>query len=48
MDDIIALADPKWIRVVGDFNVRGNIKTTITAVHAKDGVDTLNLGIAVP
>jgi len=37
LDDLVALCDPKWMKVVGDFNVRGNIKTVITAVHAKDG-----------
>lgn len=37
LDDLVALCDPKWMKVVGDFNVRGNIKTVITALHAKDG-----------
>ena len=37
LDDLVALCAPKWMKVVGDFNVRGNIKTVITAVHAKDG-----------
>lgn len=36
MDDLIALLDPWFIEVVGDFNVRGNIKTVITARHSKD------------
>ena len=35
MDDLVAAADPKWIEVVGDFNVRGNIKTIITATHTR-------------
>jgi 7-cyano-7-deazaguanine reductase len=35
LDDLIALLDPHEIEVVGDFNVRGNIKTVITSKHAK-------------
>lgn len=31
LDDLSAVAKPKWIRVVGDFNVRGGIKSVITA-----------------
>lgn len=34
-DDLVALLDPKHIKVVGDFNVRGNIKTVVTAEHKK-------------
>jgi 7-cyano-7-deazaguanine reductase len=37
LDDFIAEIDPKWVEVVGDFNVRGNIKTVITARHQKAG-----------
>lgn len=36
-DDLAALVQPRWLRVAGDFNVRGNIKTIITAVHVQDG-----------
>ncbi len=36
MDDLVELLDPKKIKVVADFNVRGNIHTVITAVHEKD------------
>jgi NADPH-dependent 7-cyano-7-deazaguanine reductase QueF len=28
---------PRWLEVVGDFNVRGNIHTVITTRHARDG-----------
>ncbi|MCC7442289.1 MAG: NADPH-dependent 7-cyano-7-deazaguanine reductase QueF [Bdellovibrionales bacterium] len=35
MDDLVDLLDPFEIEIVGDFNVRGNIKTVITARHAK-------------
>jgi 7-cyano-7-deazaguanine reductase len=33
LDDLSAKAKPKWIRVVGDFNVRGGVKSVITAVR---------------
>ena len=33
LDDLVAVAKPKWIRVVGDFNLRGGIKSVITATH---------------
>lgn len=36
MDDLIQLLDPHQIEVVGDFHVRGNIKTVVTARHAKE------------
>lgn len=46
LDDLVALCAPKWMKVVGDFNVRGNIKTVITAVHAQDGyVPAANLAL---
>jgi 7-cyano-7-deazaguanine reductase len=35
LDDLVRLLDPWEIEVVGDFNVRGNIKTVITSKHAK-------------
>jgi len=35
LDDLVASASPKWMRVVGDFNVRGGIKSVITAIHGK-------------
>jgi 7-cyano-7-deazaguanine reductase len=31
LDDLVAAASPTWMEVVGDFTVRGNIKTVITA-----------------
>src|SRR5579859_7794304 len=30
LDDLVALLSPRWIRVVGDFSVRGNVKTVVT------------------
>ena len=35
LDDLVAAAKPKWMRVVGDFNVRGGVKSVITATHGK-------------
>ena len=35
LDDLIGVLDPHWIRVSGDFNVRGNVKTVITAEHGE-------------
>jgi 7-cyano-7-deazaguanine reductase len=31
LDDVSARVKPKWMRVVGDFNVRGGVKSVITA-----------------
>ena len=33
LDDLVATVKPKWMKVVGDFNVRGGIKSIITATH---------------
>ena len=35
LNDLVALLNPRWIRVVGDYTVRGNIKTVIFAEHAQ-------------
>src|SRR5919204_1350591 len=37
LDDLVGLLDPRSIEVVGDFNVRGNIKTVVTARHMQKG-----------
>jgi 7-cyano-7-deazaguanine reductase len=37
LDDLVGLLDPHWIRVGGDFNVRGNIKTVVVAEHGTRG-----------
>ena len=37
LDDLVALLQPRWMEVVGDFNVRGNIKTVVTARHVAPG-----------
>jgi len=33
LDDLSAKVQPRWMRVVGDFNVRGGIKSVITATY---------------
>ena len=33
LNDLVALLSPRYCEVVGDFNVRGNIKTVIRATH---------------
>lgn len=35
LDDLVELLKPRWMKVVGDFNVRGNIKTVVTAEYPK-------------
>ena len=37
LDDLVDLVSPRFMEVVGDFNVRGNIKTVVTARHAQKG-----------
>ena len=37
LDDLVALLEPRYMEVVGDFNVRGNIKTVVTARHRASG-----------
>ena len=36
LDDFVKAADPKWIEIIGDFNVRGNIKTVVTATQTRE------------
>ena len=35
LDDLTGKVKPKWMQVVGDFNVRGGIKSVISAVSGK-------------
>jgi 7-cyano-7-deazaguanine reductase len=37
LDDLLRLLDPWEMEVVGDFNVRGNIKTVVRASHRRPG-----------
>src|SRR5438093_13161897 len=36
-DDLERAIGPRWLELVGDFNVRGNIKTVITVVRQQEG-----------
>ena len=33
LDDLVMACLPKWIQVVGDFNIRGGIHTTVSASY---------------
>ena len=33
LDDLVGLLDPRWMKVVADFTVRGNIKTVVRVEH---------------
>ncbi len=35
LDELVAQLAPRWMRVVGDFTVRGNIKTVIFTEHVQ-------------
>ncbi len=37
LDDLVGKIDPRWIKVEGDFNRRGNVKTIVTVEHFKKG-----------
>jgi 7-cyano-7-deazaguanine reductase len=37
LDDLVALLHPRRMTVVGDFSVRGGIKTVVTAEHKSGG-----------
>jgi 7-cyano-7-deazaguanine reductase len=38
LDDLADAVAPKWMRIVGDFNVRGGIKSIITADFGNRGL----------
>ncbi len=40
-DDLVELLNPWQIEVLGDFNVRGNIKTVITSKHSRQAEKVL-------
>ena len=35
LDDLVAASKPKFMEVVGDFNIRGGIKSVITGRHGR-------------
>jgi len=48
LDDLVTLLDPRFVEVVGDFNVRGNIKTVVTARHTQPGYSPNGASRRVP
>ena len=37
LDDIVLAIDPRWVKIVGDWNIRGGIRTIVTVEHNKAG-----------
>ncbi len=37
LDDLVAITDPKFMRITGIFNVRGGVYTTVVAEHTRPG-----------
>jgi 7-cyano-7-deazaguanine reductase len=35
LNDLVAACQPRWMEVIGDFNVRGGIGTKVTATYGK-------------
>ena len=35
LDDLVAACRPRWMEVIGEFNARGGIKTTVRAEYSK-------------
>jgi 7-cyano-7-deazaguanine reductase len=42
LDDLVTACRPRRMTVVGDFNVRGGIHTTVTASHSSSEVAPFN------
>ena len=39
LDDLVVAVAPRWMEVRGDFNVRGGIRTVVTATHGTRPAD---------
>ena len=37
LSDLVTAAEPRFMRLTGEFNVRGGIYTTVVAEHRKKG-----------
>jgi 7-cyano-7-deazaguanine reductase len=48
LDDLRERAQPRSMTVVGDFNVRGGIKSVVTARYAADGAPSTPAGTGAP
>ncbi len=44
LDDLVEAIAPRWIRVVGDFFVRGGIGTMVAAEHGEQPEDAADFG----
>lgn len=40
LDDLVNLLNPRWMEIVADFNVRGNIKAVVTATYVQEEQET--------
>ena len=47
LDDLVAATNPRFMRVSGEFNVRGGIYTTVVAEHRAEGW-TPPVAVALP
>ena len=36
LDDLVACIHPRWMEITGDFNPRGNVKTTVRVAYKMD------------
>jgi 7-cyano-7-deazaguanine reductase len=39
LDDLVRACEPRWMKVVGRFNVRGGIRSTVIAEYRKPAVE---------
>jgi 7-cyano-7-deazaguanine reductase len=44
LDELVAAAEPRWMRITGAFRVRGGIETTVAAEHGACPADAARLG----
>jgi 7-cyano-7-deazaguanine reductase len=40
LDDLVEVSSPRWMEVIGDFNVRGGIHTTVSASYQDPKIKT--------
>ena len=44
LDDLVAAAEPRWMRITGAFRVRGGIETTVAAEHGERPAAAARIG----
>jgi 7-cyano-7-deazaguanine reductase len=37
LDDLVRVVEPRWMKIEGDFNVRGGVKSVIRVEHGRRG-----------